>query len=62
MANRKLLSMGFEKNIMDTLIKKGFVNSESILGKPTIDVLHDLDIPYPTLQGDFLGIKQFLNI
>jgi hypothetical protein len=50
MANRKLLSMGFDKILVDVMTKKGFTSSENLLGRPTIDVLYDLDLPLPTLQ------------
>jgi hypothetical protein len=51
MASRKLLSMGFDRCTLDQLTKKGFSTSESVLGRPLIDVLNDLDVPLPTLQG-----------
>lgn len=52
MANRKLFTMGFDKNLVDTMMKKGFTTSENLLGRPVIDVLYDLDLPLPTLQGE----------
>jgi hypothetical protein len=48
--------MGFDRATLDQLSKKGFVNSESVLGRPVIDVLHDLDVSLPTLQGRLLGV------
>lgn len=50
MANRSLRGMGFDKDICEVLEKKKFTTCAEIVGRPTIDLVYDLDLSLPVVM------------
>lgn len=50
MAKRKLRLFGFEEEINNAFRKKGWTTCEQLLGLPQIEVIHELQLPWPVVQ------------
>lgn len=50
MAKRKLRLFGFEEDINSAFKKKDWLTCEQLLGLPQIEVIHELQLPLPTVQ------------
>lgn len=50
MAKRKLRLFGFGEDIDNAFKKKDWTTCEQLLGLPQIEVIHELQMPLPTVQ------------